>query len=331
MHREGKLPADPLAGIKCPNADADRRHERRALSPDEWRWLDSATRSEPCRYGMEGSQRALLYRVAIETGLRANELRSLTRASLWLDDAAPCIVVKARSTKNKRDARQGIHPTCVALLREHVVRKAPNAPVFDLPREWDMVDMVRADVAGARRAWLKEAADDPDERLRREASDFLAERNHEGLVFDFHSLRHTCGALLALAGIPPKVVQTVMRHSTINLTMDTYGHLFPGQLSEAVARMGEILAGGPTNETTQPQRATGTMDDRPPSVQRAGGGPGRDMASRGAMDAKSDPDASRTDRRTLAASGESRREKAKVSLSGLEPETYGLKVRCSTN
>lgn len=96
-----------------------------------------------------------------------------------------------------------------------------------------------------------------------------------------------------------------MRHSTIKLKMDMYGHLFPGQLSESVTRMGEILAGGPTNETTQPQRATGTMDDRPPSVQRhvqrAGGGSGRDMASRGAMDAKSDPDASRADRWTLAA------------------------------
>jgi integrase len=65
------------------------------------------------------------------------------------------------------------------------------------------------------------SAGDPDERLRRDASDFLAERNHEGLVFHFHSLRHTSGALLALAGIPPKVVQAVMRHSTINLKMDT--------------------------------------------------------------------------------------------------------------
>jgi hypothetical protein len=32
----------------------------------------------------------------------------------------------------------------------------------------------------------------------------------------------------------PKVVQTIMRHSQITLTMDTYGHLFPGQAAEAV-------------------------------------------------------------------------------------------------
>jgi hypothetical protein len=98
------------------------------------------------------------------------------------------------------------------------------------------------------------------------------------------------------------------------------------------------LADGPPSETTQPQRATGTMDDRPPSVQRhvqrAGGGSRRDMASRGAMDAKSDPDASRTDRWTLAASGGLPREKTlsgkAVSLLGLEPKSYRLKKLTAT-
>jgi len=37
-----------------------------------------------------------------------------------------------------------------------------------------------------------------------------------------------------LAGAHPKAVQSIMRHSTITLTMDTYGHLFPGQDAETV-------------------------------------------------------------------------------------------------
>ena len=41
------------------------------------------------------------------------------------------------------------------------------------------------------------------------------------------ALRHTCGAWAALGGAHPKAVQTLMRHSAITLTMDTYGHLFP--------------------------------------------------------------------------------------------------------
>ena len=40
-----------------------------------------------------------------------------------------------------------------------------------------------------------------------------------------------------MAGENPKTIQTVMRHSTITLTMDTYGHLFPAAESDAIARM----------------------------------------------------------------------------------------------
>ncbi len=44
-----------------------------------------------------------------------------------------------------------------------------------------------------------------------------------------------------MTGPHPKVVQTVMRHQSISLTMDTYGHLFPGQGADAVARMRSML------------------------------------------------------------------------------------------
>ncbi len=57
-----------------------------------------------------------------------------------------------------------------------------------------------------------------EEYAWREASDFLADVNHEGEHLDFHGLRHTCGAWLAMAGVHPKVVQTVMRHGSITLT-----------------------------------------------------------------------------------------------------------------
>lgn len=58
-----------------------------------------------------------------------------------------------------------------------------------------------------------------------------------------------------MSGVHPKTIQTVMRHSTITLTMDTYGHLFKGQESAAVERMHDMLVGPP--ETLA---ATGTDD-----------------------------------------------------------------------
>jgi len=40
----------------------------------------------------------------------------------------------------------------------------------------------------------------------------------------FHSLRHSTGSLLAAAGVHPKVAQSIMMHSSINLTMSRYTH-----------------------------------------------------------------------------------------------------------
>ena len=44
-----------------------------------------------------------------------------------------------------------------------------------------------------------------------------------------------------------------MRHQSITLTMDTYGHLFPGQEADAVGQMREMLVRPP-----EELRATGT-------------------------------------------------------------------------
>jgi len=99
---------------------------------------------------------------------------------------------------------------------------------------------------------------------RREESDFLAETNHDGGRFDFHALWHTCGAWLAMSGVHPKVVQTVMRHSTITLTMDTYGNLFPGQEAEAVGKPGLLLGCVDAVLAEQEGTTTGTTEDAIP-------------------------------------------------------------------
>ena len=56
-----------------------------------------------------------------------------------------------------------------------------------------------------------------------------------------------------MTGAHPKTVQQVMRHQSITLTMDTYGHLFPGQEADAVGQMRKMLVGLP-----EELRATGT-------------------------------------------------------------------------
>jgi integrase len=55
-----------------------------------------------------------------------------------------------------------------------------------------------------------------------------------GVSCRFHDLRHTSVALAIAEGAHPKAIQTRMGHSTINVTLDRYGHLFP-ELDEAIA------------------------------------------------------------------------------------------------
>jgi integrase len=49
----------------------------------------------------------------------------------------------------------------------------------------------------------------------------------------FHDLRHTCAALCIALGAHPKAIQERLGHSSITVTLDRYGHLFP-ELDESL-------------------------------------------------------------------------------------------------
>ena len=242
LSEQHKLPRDPLRSVRKPNPNANRVRYRRPLRPEEWMWLGFTVAAGPARYGVSARERLLLYQTAIQTGLRSNELRRLKHAGLFLNAQPPFIVCSASATKNRKDARQYINSQLARDLAAQQTARG-NAPfVFRMPHETNVVRMIRDDLEAARERWLQAAEGDDFEMSRRLKSDFLAVRNHDGQWFDFHSLRHTCGAWLASSGVHPKVVQTIMRHSTITLTMDTYGHLFPGQEADAVTQVEAMLS-----------------------------------------------------------------------------------------
>ncbi len=51
----------------------------------------------------------------------------------------------------------------------------------------------------------------------------------------FHDLRHTCAALCISLGAHPKAIQERLGHSSITVTLDRYGHLFP-KLDESLTK-----------------------------------------------------------------------------------------------
>jgi integrase len=66
----------------------------------------------------------------------------------------------------------------------------------------------------------------------------------------FHDLRHTCAALLIAQGAHPKAIQAHLGHSSIQVTMDRYGHLFP----DALEHLADRLDAARTQTRTDPGR-----------------------------------------------------------------------------
>ncbi len=58
----------------------------------------------------------------------------------------------------------------------------------------------------------------------------------------FHDLRHTCATLLLSQGVHPKLVQELLGHATIAITLDTYSHVLPGMGDWVAKAMQDALA-----------------------------------------------------------------------------------------
>ena len=73
--------------------------------------------------------------------------------------------------------------------------------------------------------------------------DFKKHINTAGLPdIRFHDLRHTAATLMLSEGVHPKVVQEILGHSQISLTLDTYSHVLPTLQDDAARKMDTILS-----------------------------------------------------------------------------------------
>ncbi len=57
----------------------------------------------------------------------------------------------------------------------------------------------------------------------------------------FHDLRHTYASIQIDLGANPKYIQSQMGHSSIRITLDTYGHLMKDVNQEAAIKLGKAI------------------------------------------------------------------------------------------
>lgn len=197
--KNGRFPANPVEHVQPVNAALEDHRERRILSDEEFGELVRAARTHGFVIRrLSGPDRAMLYLVAAHTGLRAQELSSLTPESF--DLAAREVVVDAERSKHRREDRQPIREDLAAALRDWLKRKEAGEPVWP-GRWWEKgAELIRADLA---------LIDVPY-------------RDRDGKVFDFHSLRSMYITAVEGSGATPKTLQTLARHSDPKLSLTRY-------------------------------------------------------------------------------------------------------------
>jgi len=321
--QDGRASESPLEHLK--KKKAEKTHQR-GLEPDEVRRLLEITQTAPKRFGVAGTERAMLYRIAVESGLRANEIRSLTASSFDLDNRTVC--VKSTSTKNKNEAVLPLRASTAVELKAFFANKTPNAKAFTLPSKYNMAKMLRKDMEAAGLRCSNDTTSDH--------------------YVNFHSLRHTTGTLLAAAGVHPKVAQAIMRHSDINLTMSRYTHTLRGQEAQAIESLPDLslssteaqkaLATGTDGEITRisqtdPQELIpeSTPKSTPiafPACSRLSAtDTSKSSESKSAGNRKGSQNRSLDTKRTNLTPVVATRKETRPA--GLEPATYGLEIRCS--
>ena len=286
MVRDGRAVLHPVHHLRRVNERADVRRKRRVLPREHLSRLIQAAYTGEDVKGMPGPQRAMLYRLTMETGFRWRELRSLTRASFDLDADPPTVTVAAGYTKGKRETVQPIRREAARILKAYFAEQPalPHAKAFpDMPSGRVGWLLIKADLA-------KATADGEADGLEP-----IPYEDAAGRKADFHALRHSFLTHLERAGVSPRDLQLLGRHRDFRTT-ERYLHMRKVERAASLEGLPEIAE--PSDR--QATRATGTNDvalAHPRSHGRRFSGSKRDYVRR--------DDGRREERKAPANTGES--------------------------
>jgi integrase len=221
IRKEKRAPYSPVEHLCALNVNIDRRHVRRALTIEECRDLLSVTKQQPYIYRISGNERSLLYWVALESGRRANEIKTLTISCCNLSSEPPTLTIKPRYNKKKRKERiQPIPRDLAKVLKEYIGERQDDELLFpNMPDITNLAKILRKDLEAAK----------------------IPYRDNENRVVDFHALRHTYATNLARSGVHPKIAMDLLDHSDINLTMAYYSHTDVKERAQALSGLPNLV------------------------------------------------------------------------------------------
>jgi integrase len=224
---DGLIPRNAASAVKAPRP---KKKEIRPLSSEQARAFLEAAR---------GDRFEALYVLAVHCGLRKGELLGLRWDDLDLEGRALSVrrtLSESRSghifepPKNGKGRSVKLTSQAVEALRGHLQRQlAEIQKASSLYRDLCLVFPTRIG--------------SPMSAQNLIGRSFKPLLKRAGLPHSvrLHDLRHTCATLLLVKGVHPKIVQELLGHATIAITLDTYSHVLPNMQSEAVSAMETVL------------------------------------------------------------------------------------------
>jgi integrase len=204
-------------------------HEVTPLSPERARALIAASDSE--RLGA-------MFVLALHTGLRLGELSGLRWADVDLEEGLLQVrfqLQRIEGTLQLVEPKTRRSRRTVYLSREAVASLAGHRERQSGEREqagagpWEH-DLVFTNANGS-----------PLDKKHVHRG-FMKVLKRAGLPkMRFHDLRHTCASLLLAQNVHPKVVQELLGHSQISVTLDIYSHVMPTARRQAADVLDDVL------------------------------------------------------------------------------------------
>ena len=208
---------NPWEGIKKRREVHTRRRE---LTVEELKAVCSS---------LKGEMR-LLFAVGIYTGLRLGDCALLSWGEVDLVRRVISLVPRKTARKSGAAVCELIHPVLYGLLVE-IPAAARSGYVMPECAAMYKAEKLSGRIKGIFKAAGIETATDGEDSKRKRA------------LVSFHSLRHTFASMTLNAGTPIAVVQSMLGHSSPQMTQHYY-HQSSAATAQAVAALPDVMSGG---------------------------------------------------------------------------------------
>jgi integrase len=228
--RWGLVPRNVARLVTPPRAP---REEVRPLTPEQARIYIRA---------IEGNRLEALFQLALCLGMRQGELLGLSWRSLDLEQRT----LRIERSLQRYDSAYHLDEVKTDRSRRVVGLPEVLVNVLRTHRSRQLAERMRAGPAWRGTDWELVFTSESGEPLDGQTVRRTFKRTLKAVGLPpqrFHDLRHAAASFMLAQGVPLRVAQEVLGHSTITVTADLYSHLAEAQTRDATERVGSLLWG----------------------------------------------------------------------------------------